>query len=125
MLKSINYTMIVYKEGTLLPGDLGSIQVFREGKLIKSEPLPDLEEGNHWHDWVNRCLNGKTKVWPPFSMGVRITEPTLLAVQATRFPATELRRDGASCRFTNCAPANGQIVKRACRDGFAPPDLSA
>lgn len=125
MQPGVNHTMIVCEEGTLLLGDLGKLQVFRAGKLIESEPLPDLAEGNHWHDWVNRCLDGKTEIWSPFSVGVRITEPALLSVKATRFPGTDLRWDGASCRFTNHGAANEQIVKRAYRDGFAPPDLSA
>lgn len=125
MKPGVNYTMVVCEDGTLLLGDLGRIQVFREGKLIESEPLPDLGEGNHWHDWVNRCLDGRTKTWSPFSMGARITEPSLLAVKATRFPATELRWDGVKYRFTNHETANRQIVSRAYRDGFEPPDLSA
>ena len=125
MKPGVNYTMVVCEEGTLLLGDLGRIQVFRDGKLIESEPLPDLGEGNHWHDWVNRCLDGKTETWSPFSMGARITEPSLLAVKATRFPAIELRWDGANSRFINAEAANRQIVSRTYRDGFAPPDLSA
>ncbi len=116
-----NQTLVVCEEGALLLGDLGKIEVFRGGRLAKDEPLPDVEPCDHWIDWVDRCLGATKPVWSPFSTSLRITEPCLLAVKATRFPGEELLWDGASFRFRNHDGANRELLRRDYRDGFAPP----
>ncbi len=54
---------------------------------------------------------------------MRITEPALLAVKATRYPGQELLWDASKHRFTNHDAANEEILKRSYRKGFAPPGL--
>ena len=55
--------------------------------------LPEVPAINHWHAWVDNCLGMKTELRTPFKDAVRMTEATLLAVKATRFPGQELRWD--------------------------------
>ena len=85
--------------------------------------MPEVEPRDHWKDWVDNCHGGKKPLWTPFDIGVRITEPALLAVKATRFPGQELRWDGKNHRFTNHDKANQEIVSRQYREGFAPPKV--
>lgn len=116
-----NHTMVVCEEGTLLLQADGKITIFRKGKVVENEPLPEVAPRHHWKDWADNCLGGKKPLWTPFDIGWRITEPALLAVKATRFPGQELRWDSANIRFTNQDKANQEILSRSYRDGFAPP----
>ena len=54
-------------------------------------------------------------------VSIRMTEATLLAVKATRFPGVELRWDRSALAFTNHEEATKSIVRREYREGFAPP----
>jgi predicted dehydrogenase len=119
-----NHTMVVCTEGTLVLQADGKITVFRNGKVNEDEPEPQVERRNHWRDWVDNCHGAKKPLWTPFTIGVRITEPALLAVKATRFPGQELRWDAANYRFTNHDAANKEIVKRNYRAGFEPPTVA-
>jgi predicted dehydrogenase len=119
-----NHTLVVCEEGTLLLQADGKTTIFRKGKVVEDEPMPDVAPRNHWKDWVDNCLGGKKPLWTPFQIGVRITEPALLSVKATRYPGEELRWDGASHRFTNHDKANKEIVSRNYRHGFEPPQVS-
>ncbi len=123
MKVSANHTMVVCEEGTLLLQADGKITIFRKGKVVENEPLPEVTPRHHWHAWVDTILGTKKPLWTPFDIGVRITEPALLAVKATRFPGEELRWDGKKYRFTNHDEANKQIVSRTYRAGFEPPTV--
>ena len=118
-----NRTLVVCEDGALLLEPSGKMKIFRKGKLVENEPMPEVAPRNHWHDWADCCLGNEKPLWTPFSIGSRITEPALLAVKATRFPGQELRWDAKNYRFTNNEKANKQILKRQYRDGFAPPEL--
>jgi hypothetical protein len=118
-----NRTMVVCEEGTLLLEANGGLQIFRDGKEVKDEPRPKVPERNHWHDWADNCMGAKKSLLAPFQIGVRITEPALLAVKATRFPGQELRWDASTHKFTNHDEANKTIVAREYRKGFAPPKV--
>jgi predicted dehydrogenase len=119
-----NHTMVVCEEGTLLLQADGKITIFRKGKVVPNEPLPEVAPRNHWKDWADNCLGAKKPLWTPLTIGWRITEPALLSVKATRFPGQELRWDAANFRFTNHDKANQEILSRRYRDGFAPPQVS-
>ncbi len=119
-----NHTMVVCTEGVLVLQADGKISIFREGKLVDNEPMPEVEPRNHWRDWVDDCLGDKKPLWTPLTIGVRITEPALLAVKATRYPGQELRWDAANYRFTNHDQANKEILSRNYRAGFAPPAVA-
>jgi len=119
-----NCTLVVCEGGTLVLGAGGRLEIWRDGKMTKGLDMPNLPEFpklNHWHAWVDNCIGKKTELRTPFKDAVRITEPTLLSVKATRFPGKELRWDKAKLAFTNNEEATKTIVKRAYRDGFAPP----
>ena len=119
-----NHTMVVCEEGTLLLQADGKITIFRKGKVVENEPLPEVAPRHHWKDWADNCLGANKPLWTPFNIGWRITEPALLAVKATRFPGQELRWDAANFRFTNSDAANEQILSRKYREGFAPPAVA-
>lgn len=116
-----NHTLIVCEEGTLLLQPEGKITVFRKGKVVENEPLPQVAPRDHWKDWADNCLGDKKPLWTPLTIGWRITEPCLLAVKATRFPGQELRWDAPNFRFSNHDQANKEILSREYREGFAPP----
>jgi predicted dehydrogenase len=119
-----NHTMVVCEEGTLLLQADGLPQIFRKGKEVEDEPMPEIGKRNHWKDWADNCLGDHKPLWTPFQIGWRITEPALLAVKATKFPGVELRWDAANFRFTNNEKANQQILSRNYREGFAPPTVA-
>ncbi len=119
-----NHTMVVCEDGVLVLEADGKITIFRKGKVVSNEPMPEVAPRNHWTDWVDNCHGAKKPLWTPFDIGVRITEPALLAVKATRFPGQELRWDGAAHRFTNHDQANKEIISRTYRPGFEPPKVS-
>lgn len=118
-----NYTMVVCQEGTLLLQADGDLTIFRKGKVAEDEPMPKITVHNHWKDWVDNCHGDKKHLWAPFDIGVRITEPALLAVKATRYPGQELLWDAKTHRFTNDEKANKEIVYRQYRPGFEPPKI--
>lgn len=118
-----NHTMVVCEEGTLLLQADGKVTIFRKGKVVENEPMPEVAPRDHWKDWADNCLGQNKPLWTPFTIGWRITEPALLAVKASRFPGQELRWDSANFRFTNHDKANAEIVKRQYREGFAPPQV--
>lgn len=119
-----NHTMVVCEDGVLLLQADGKITLFRKGAVVENEPLPEVAPRHHWHDWADNCLGARKPLWTPFDIGVRITEPALLAVKATRFPGQELRWDAATHRFTNHDEANQILLRREYRGGFAPPKVS-
>lgn len=116
-------TMIVCEDGALLLEPGGNMEIYRKGKLVENEPLPEVEPRDHWKDWADCCLGNVKPLWTPWDIGSRITEPALLAAKATRFPETELHWDGENYRFTNHDEANAQLLSRTYRDGFAPPAI--
>jgi hypothetical protein len=123
-----NCTVVVCEGGTLVLGASGRLEIWRKGAMTKGlemPGLPEFPELNHWHAWVDNCMGRKTELRTPFRDAVRITEPALLAVKATRFPGVELRWDKSKLAFTNHAEATDTVVRRAYRDGFAPPKVGA
>lgn len=119
-----NMTVIVCENGVLTLSAGGYIEVWRDGKLTKGLEMPGLPEFpalNHWHAWVDNCLGIKTELRSPFRDAIRMTEPALLAVKATRFPGRELLWDKASLSFTNHKEATATLIRREYREGFAPP----
>jgi predicted dehydrogenase len=119
-----NATVVVCEGGVLVLGAGGRLEVWRDGVMTNGLDMPGLPafpELNHWHAWVDNCVGKKTELRSPFAAAVRITEPALLAVKATRFPGKELRWDKKKLAFTNHEEATQQLVRRPYRKGFAPP----
>ena len=119
-----NCTLVVCEGGTLILGAGGRLEIWRDGKMTKGldmPGLPDFPKLNHWHAWVDNCVGKNTELRSPFKDAVRMTEPALLAVKATRFPGKELRWDKSKLTFTNHEEATKTIVRRDYREGCAPP----
>ena len=117
-------TVISCEGGTLVLTVEGKLEIWRGGEMTEGWRMPDLPEFgffNHWHAWIDQCLGIEGEVWTPFSQAVRITEPALLAVKASRFPGKELHWDRDSLTFTNHQEATDTVIRRTYRDGFGPP----
>ncbi len=119
-------TIVVCEGGTLVLAPSGPIEVWRDKKMtdgLKSPGLPRYEHFSHWHAWVDKALGKETaNRWCPFEIGLRCTEPGLLAVKAARYPGQVLTWDRATLTFTNHAGATRSIVRRegGYRPGFEP-----
>ena len=119
-----NMTIVVCEEGTLALTAGGGLEIWRGGEMTEGWRMPDLPDFprlNHWHAWVDNCLGGDTELRTPFVDGIRITEPAILAVKASRYPGQELLWDKQNLAFTNHQEASDTVVRRVYRDGFAPP----
>ena len=117
-------TIVVCEGGTLVLAPEGPLEIWREGVMSEGmfwRGLPDYEKFNHWHAWVDKALGKETPhLWMPFDIGLRCTEPGLLAVKAARYPGQVLEWDRAKLAFTNHAEATKTIVRREYRAEFAP-----
>jgi hypothetical protein len=120
-------TIVVCEGGTLVLAPEGPLEIWRDGKMTDGlawTGLPAYESFNHWHAWVDQALGKPTKhLWCPFTVGLRCTEPGLLAVKAAKFPGQVLQWDRASLTFTNHAQATKTLVRREYRKGFEPVKL--
>jgi predicted dehydrogenase len=122
-----NMTVVVCEGGVLALTADGRLEIWRDGKMspgLKMPGLPEFPRMNHWHAWVDNCLGRDAELRTPFKDAVRMTEATLLAVKAARFPGVELRWDKSTLSFTNHEEATRTIVRRAYREGFAPPPVA-
>ncbi len=122
-----NMTVVVCEGGVLSLTAGGKLTIWRDGQAtdgLTLPGLPDFPELNHWHAWVDNIVGKDTELRTPFRDGVRITEAALLAVKAARYPGTELAWDRAGLRFPNHEEATKTIVRRAYREGFAPPAVT-
>ena len=123
-IKGGNMSVVVCEGGTLTLEAEGRVKIWRDGKMeegLRMPGLPAFPPLNHWHAWVDNCLGKKTELRTPFKDAVRITEATLLAVKATRFPGQELLWNKSQLAFTNNPEATKTLVRREYREGFAPP----
>ncbi|PHN06069.1 Gfo/Idh/MocA family protein [Flavilitoribacter nigricans] len=73
------------------------------GKKYESVSYPELEEVDHYHQFVDACM-GKTETSAPFSYAARLTEAILLGVVANRFPNKKLHWNNASSSFAETEP---------------------
>ncbi|MCO6042504.1 Gfo/Idh/MocA family oxidoreductase [Aeoliella sp. ICT_H6.2] len=119
-----------------LPGQ-GSLFVGEQGMLLLphvAEPVllpqekfadyqrPEVQEGNHYHQWVDACLGqGETSV--PFSYAGPLTEALLLGVVAGRFPDTKLEWDAEALQVTNLEEANA-LLRHEYRQEFGGKNVS-
>jgi hypothetical protein len=124
---------VVAAAGGRLPGE-GSIYLGTDGALLaphgalpvlmprekfKDHPLPDIEERNHWHDYIDACLKNDRNTIARFDLAGPLTEAVLLGCLACPFPGETLRWDAAKLEVTG-HPAANQLVKRQYRKGWEP-----
>lgn len=117
-------TVVVCEGGTLVLAPSGPIEIWRDGRMSDGLAWPGLPAWpafNHWHAFVDTALGIDTPHrWMPFEIGLRCTEPGLLAVRAAKYPGQALDWDRRHLRFTSHAEATRTIVRRAYRAGFEP-----
>ena len=107
--------LFVGEGGQMLLPHVGEAVLFPEAKF-RDYKRPEVENGNHYHQWVDACL-GEGKTSADFSFAGSLTESLLLGVVANRFPDTKLMWDTEKLQVTNLPEAN-KIVKRDYRKGF-------
>lgn len=117
-------TIVVCEGGVLVLAPEGPLEIWRDGVMtdgLQWPGLPAYDKFNHWHAWVDAAMGVKTPhLWAPFDVGLRCTEPGLLAVKAAKFPGQSLDWDRQSLTFTNHAQATRTLVRRDYRAGFEP-----
>jgi len=117
-------TIVVCEGGTLVLAPEGPLEIWRDGVKTDGMQFPGLpayEKFNHWHAWVDKALGKDTPhLWMPFDIGLRCTEPGLLAVKAARFPGQVLAWDRKALAFNNHAEATKLLVRREYRKDFEP-----
>ena len=121
-----NMTVVVCEGGVLVLTAGGGLEVWRDGTAtpgLDLPGLPEFAEVHHWHAWVDTILGEPAELWTPFTDGVRITECSLLAVKAARFPGRELAWDRSTLTFQGDPEATDSLVRRDYRPGFAPPEV--
>ena len=113
--------LFIGEGGQMLLPHVGEAVLFPEEKF-KDYKRPQVDDGNHYHQWVNACLgDGKTSA--DFGFAGRLTESLLLGVVANRFPDTKLAWDAEKLQVTNLPEAN-KLLKREYRKGFEVKELS-
>ena len=109
--------MIIGETGTLVLAHVGAPQVYLEGRQEPVDSALVKADGqNHYHGWVDGCLNGKQPS-DSFDYGAMLTEAVLLGNIAVRFKGQTLKWDSANLKVTNIAEAN-QWVTRKYREGW-------
>lgn len=90
--------MFIGEKGRLLLPHIDYPKLIVNGKY---EPIkfPELPEADHYHQFVDACLD-KGTCSAPFSYAARLTEAILLGVVANRFPGKTLKWDNAGSRFS-------------------------
>ena len=99
-------------QGSVIIGTAGVLHVPHRG-VPKLHPaarfadytLPEREQGDHWQEWANACMNGR-RTGANFDYSGPLTEAVLLGCIATRFPNTTLAWNVASLQFDRGHGAN-------------------
>lgn len=107
--------MFVGTEGALLlPHQSGPILLPRE--KFAGVAKPELEPGNHYHQFVDACY-GRTQAVSDFAVTGPMSEAVLLGTVAVRMPDRALEWDSRRMRFPNCAEAE-RFLRRDYREGW-------
>lgn len=107
--------LFVGEGGLMLLPHVGEPVLLPETKFTDVS-RPDVENGNHYHEWVNAC-RGEGKTSADFDYAGPLTEALLLGVVANRFPDQKLMWDADNLRVTNLVAAN-ELLRTPYRDGF-------
>jgi predicted dehydrogenase len=89
---------------------------------FKDHPRPQLEEVDHWHQFVE-AVRGNGQTSANFDYAGPLTEAVLLGGVASRFPKVTLEWDAARLRFANVEEAS-RLIRRTYRQGWEVPGLS-
>ena len=107
--------MLIGTEGALLIPHGGMPVLLPEDKF-KAHTLPELEERNHYHHFVDACLGGP-KTESHFAQSGPMTEAIILGTVAIRVPGQLLEWDTANMKFPN-HPEAEKYLRRTYRKGW-------
>jgi len=110
--------MVVGTEGALLNGH-GSGPLLLPEEKFKDVPRPSFEPRNHYHHFVDACLDGGNTE-SHFAQTGPMTEAILLGTVAIRAPGRTLKWDAARMRFPGNRDAE-QFLRRTYREGWRTP----
>ncbi|MCB1229744.1 MAG: Gfo/Idh/MocA family oxidoreductase [Verrucomicrobiae bacterium] len=110
-------SMLIGEKGYLLVPHWGTPKLYPEKDFARYE-LPDPGKANHYHDWVDACLEGNAELSDNFAYAGPLSEAVQLGNVAVRFPRQTLEWDAAALRITNVPEANAFLTKEY-RDGWA------
>ncbi len=113
--------LFIGEQGLMLLPHVGEAILLPE-KTFSEAARPDVQGGNHYHQWVDAC-RGEGTTSASFRYAGPLTEALLLGVVANRFPDTKLQWDAENLRVTNLDQAN-ELLKPDYRDEFAVPGLN-
>jgi hypothetical protein len=83
---------------------------------FKNHKIPNFNERNHYHHFVDACLGGENTE-SHFAQSGPMTEAILLGTVAARVPDVLLEWDSANLKITNSSEAN-QLLRRNYREGW-------
>lgn len=113
-------SIIIGTDGVLHVPHVSAPKLYPVAKF-KDYTLPEREQGHHWTEWAEACMNGG-KPGANFDYSGPLTEAVLLGSVAVRFPQTTLQWNGAKLQFENERAAN-QYVGRSYRPGWNIPGI--
>jgi predicted dehydrogenase len=114
-------SLFIGEKGALLLPHVGMPQLLPEKKFVDYS-RPQLEEINHWHQFVE-AVRGNGKTSANFSYAGPLTESVLLGGVATFFPNQQLEWDATAMKFKN-KPDADYLIRRTYRKGWEVPGLS-
>jgi len=114
-------SIFIGTKGVMLLPHISRPRLFPEAKF-EEFPMPKVEDGNHYHEFVEAVL-GRAKTGTHFDYSGPLTESVLLGSVASRFPHTTLKWDAKKLRFKNESLAN-TYLKRTYRPGWEVKGLS-
>jgi len=107
--------MLIGTEGALLIPHQ-EMPVLLPGSKFSSYSMPQLEPGNHYHNFVVACLGGP-KTESHFAQTGPMTEAILLGTVAIRVPDQKLEWDSDTMKFPNFPDAE-KYLRRSYRKGW-------
>ena len=108
-------SMVIGEEGTLIIPHVKAPSLHPAVKYA-SYPTPELEDLNHYHDFVEAAL-GNRIAGSHFDYAGPLTETVQLANIANRFPGKTLKWNAKRLKFSNSKEAN-KYIRRSYREGF-------
>jgi predicted dehydrogenase len=111
-----NACLFIGTDGAFLVSPYDPPRLLPEGRF-ESVAIPEVEEFNHWHDWVDGCL-GRGEPNASFDYAALLSESALLGNVALHFPNETLVYDAEGLRFPE-RPEADELLRLAYRDGWS------
>lgn len=109
-------SLFLGEEGVMVLPHVGMPMLFRDKQSMKDVAMPNVQAGNHWHDWVDAVIEGK-KTTDGFDFAGPISEAVQLGNVAARFPGQALGWDASSLKISGVESAN-RLLTKTYRAGF-------